>query len=83
MWDHFARAARDAVRAIPGIDPEHPVWSQRPYVVFLNTPDEVVGRVDYIRKNPMKEGLPEQHWPFVQPYDGWPLYHKRARPRRR
>lgn len=24
----------------------------------------------------MKEGLPEQHWSFVTPYDNWPLHRK-------
>ena len=30
-------------------------------------------------KNPMKEGLSEQHWPFVTRYDNWPLHRKTSR----
>ena len=36
------------------------------------------GRVGYVRKNPIREGLPGQQWPFVIPYDGWPE-HRRKR----
>lgn len=78
MRDAFANAARAAALALGAVDPRHPVWSSRPYKVFLDAPDAVRAEVDYIRKNPMKEGLPEQHWEFVQPYDGWP-FHKRKR----
>lgn len=77
MWHAFADASREAVRALPGIPPDHPVWSDRPYKVFLETPPEVEGRVGYIWGNPLKEGLEEQRWPFVVLYDGWPLRHRR------
>ena len=46
---------------------DHPVWSARPYKVFLKTRDQVYGRIDYVEKNPMKEGLPRQFWNFVTP----------------
>jgi REP element-mobilizing transposase RayT len=50
-----------------GLVPEgHPVWADRPYKVFLRTRDEVLGRIDYVEKNPMKEGLARQHWEFVK-----------------
>ena len=61
------------------IHPDHPVWSQRPYKVFLYTPDDVRGRVDYVSQNPLKEGLPEQHWDFVVVYDNWPQHKASAR----
>lgn len=73
----FVNASRLAVLSLGTIDPKHPVWSSRPYKVFLDTPEAIVAEVDYIWKNPEKEGLPEQHWQFVQPYDGWP-FHKRG-----
>jgi REP element-mobilizing transposase RayT len=79
MRDAFANAARAAVLALGTMDPCHPVWSSRPYKVFLDTPDAVRAEVDYIRKNPAKEGLPEQHWEFVRPYDGWPFHKRRVR----
>lgn len=73
MWEVFAGVAREALRAFADVGSEHPVWSDRPYVVFVYDPPGVEGRIDYIVKNPDKEGLPPQHYPFVQPYDGWPF----------
>jgi REP element-mobilizing transposase RayT len=48
----------------------HPVWADGPWKVFLRTRDEILGRIDYVKKNPMKEGLPEQTWECVVPYRG-------------
>ena len=47
------------------------MWSSRPYKVFLYKPEEVVGRIDYVNDNPVKEGLPRQNWDFVKacPFD--------------
>jgi hypothetical protein len=67
IWQALADASRDALRASGLVDPRHPVWSHRPYKVFLRTGREVYGRVDYVVKNPEKEGLPRQTWDFVQP----------------
>jgi hypothetical protein len=80
QWGAFADGAREALRAAGLCAPDHPVWSLRPYTVFLNQPIEVHGRVDYIGKNPEKEGLARQDWEFVREYNGWPL-HKRGRGR--
>jgi hypothetical protein len=30
--------------------------------------------IRYIENNPVKWKLPRQEWPFVKPYDGWPLH---------
>lgn len=55
--------------------PDHPVWtSGSGWKVFLDHPDEVRRTVGYIERNPSPLGLPPQHWPFVRPYDGWPLH---------
>jgi REP element-mobilizing transposase RayT len=54
---------------------DHPVWSGGTgWKVFLDHPDEVRRTIRYIEDNPVRLGLPEQHWPFVKPYDGWPLH---------
>jgi hypothetical protein len=66
IWDNLAQAATLALcgkNLVPG---NHPVWSHRPYKVFLYTPDEVLGRIKYVNDNPEKEGLPRQHWDFIQ-----------------
>ena len=53
----------------------HPVWADGGgWKVFLDHPDEVRRTIAYIRNNPRQCGLPSQSWPFVVPYDGWPLH---------
>ena len=59
----------------PALIRRHPVWSDRPYVVFCYDPPGVEGRVKYIQQNPEKEGLLPQHFPLLLPYDGWPYTH--------
>ncbi|MDY7107909.1 MAG: hypothetical protein SYC29_04655 [Planctomycetota bacterium] len=61
------------------IDPDHPIWSQRPYKVFLYTAEDVRGRIEYVNRNPLREGLPEQHWDFVITYDNRPHHKQPAR----
>lgn len=72
MWSHFADASRSALRSLPGVADDHPVWSIRPYKVFLYTPEDVRRVVAYIESNPVKERLAPQNWALVTPYDGWP-----------
>jgi REP element-mobilizing transposase RayT len=68
VWSNLANAAASALRKAKLFPENHPVWSHRPYKVFLYTPEDVVGRIDYVDLNPVKEGLPRQHWGFVKPY---------------
>jgi len=49
----------------------HPVWGGQGWRVFLNSRQDMAGRVKYIRENPIKAGRSEQHWAFVKEYDGW------------
>lgn len=70
IWEHFADAARDALRAAGMVPADHPVWSHRPYKVFLYAPAEVRQRITYVEQNPVKEGLSQQQWEFVQTYAG-------------
>jgi len=54
---------------------DHPAWTAGVgWKVFLDHPDEIRRTIPYIEQNPTKIGLPSQHWPFVKPYDGWPLH---------
>jgi REP element-mobilizing transposase RayT len=75
IWNAFADASRPRLREFPDVRHDHPIWSTRPYKVFLRTPDEVRSRIVYVNRNPRKEGLLEQPQDFVQSYDNWP-YHK-------
>ena len=73
MWFEFAHAMQEAMRKFDDVDDDHPVWSDRPYSVFLYTPDDVDGRIDYVNDNFEKHRLPREIYPFVREYDGWPL----------
>ncbi|MCY2962595.1 MAG: hypothetical protein NT069_02910 [Planctomycetota bacterium] len=72
MWSRFAEKTTAGLRLFADVPSTHPVWSERPYKVFLYTPDDVRRVVAYIEQNPVKEGLPPERWPFVTEYDGWP-----------
>jgi REP element-mobilizing transposase RayT len=68
IWQHLANASRDALRNGGLVPPAHPVWSHRPYKVFLYTDDQVLDRIGYVENNPTKEGPPRQHYQFVKPH---------------
>lgn len=40
--------------------------------VFLDEPTDVRRAIDYVRRNPIKEGKPIQNWSFVVPYEPYP-----------
>jgi REP element-mobilizing transposase RayT len=65
IWSNLAVAAMLALCGSNLFPADHPVWSHRPYKVFLYSQADVTGRIDYVNDNPGKEGLPRQHWSFV------------------
>lgn len=68
-------ASRAALRAACHRPADHPTWTEGGgWKVFLDALEEVRRTVGYVRRNPLPIGLPEQHWPFVKEYDGWPLH---------
>lgn len=72
MWEQMAIGAREALRAAGLAPQDHPVWSNRPYVVFKRSVREVESAIEYIRGNPKKHGLAPQVHEWVFPCDGWP-----------
>ena len=72
MWNAFAESSRAALGRFEDLADEHPLWSNRPYKVFLDSPEDVRRVVSYIQRNPTREKLLPQTWSFIQPYDGWP-----------
>ncbi len=52
----------------------HPLWTRGGWKVFLDHPDVMQRTIQYIQQNPVKMYLPSQRWPFVVPYDNWPLH---------
>ncbi|MEE9211787.1 MAG: hypothetical protein V3U29_03945 [Phycisphaeraceae bacterium] len=43
-------------------------WAEGGWSVFLNQPADVRSRIEYVNANPIKAGLPPQHWRFVTPF---------------
>jgi REP element-mobilizing transposase RayT len=75
MVEHLMQASRDRLIDTQRRDPDHPTWAAGlGWRVFLDHPDDVRRTIGYIERNPIKIGLPAQHWPFVTPYNNWPLH---------
>ena len=70
----FQEASRLRPRDADLRSTDHPTWGGPGWKVFLDHPDEVRRTIKYIEDNTPKHRLPEQRWPFVTPYDGWPLH---------
>jgi REP element-mobilizing transposase RayT len=68
IWSYFSQEAAELLRQNVFVPMDHPVWSHRPYKVFLYSKDDVIGRISYVNENPVKEGLPAQAWPFLRAF---------------
>jgi REP element-mobilizing transposase RayT len=78
MICELQRSSRLALYDAGTVAFDHPVWTERGWKVFLYTPDEIRTRIQYVEQNPIKDGRPAQHWPFVTKYDGWPYHQARG-----
>ncbi len=57
--------------AYPQLDGTLPSpWARKRWKVFLNNDEEIGRAIDYVEKNPIKEGKPPQRWSFVMPFRG-------------
>jgi len=72
------RAGRDALRQRRMAPADHPVFGADACHLYKTDPGAVRACVEYIDGNFAKHGLPFVRYPFVVPYDNWPL-HKHAR----
>ena len=52
MWDHFTQSAAEVLRGSSAFGDDHPVWSKRPYKVFLKSSTEIRTRIGYVERNP-------------------------------
>jgi REP element-mobilizing transposase RayT len=72
MIDSLREASREWLIETGRRDSSHPVWGDGPgWKVFLNTREDFVRVVEYVRENPIKARRPPQQWKFVEEYDGW------------
>ncbi|MGI9457934.1 MAG: transposase [Aeoliella sp.] len=76
MRNTLAEVSRLRFRRELNLSPTHPVWADRPFKVFLYTPEDIRRCVRYVEQNPEKEGLPPQSYDFVTPYNNWPFHKK-------
>lgn len=75
MIENLQNTSRWALNESDLFPSDHPVWTSGcGWKVFLDHPDEVERTIPYIEDNPRKIRLAQQCWPFVKPYDRWPLH---------
>jgi REP element-mobilizing transposase RayT len=43
-------------------------WAENEWKVFLDCHTDIECAIPYVENNPVNEGRPRQHWPFVQPF---------------
>jgi REP element-mobilizing transposase RayT len=65
-----ARATRQLKASGLWLDLERPVWGLRAWAVYLDTPFDVRRAIQYVERNPGKEGKPLQRWSFVTSFEG-------------
>jgi REP element-mobilizing transposase RayT len=44
-------------------------WARKQWIRFLNRDADIRRVITYVERNPLKDGLPLQHWSFVVPYE--------------
>lgn len=75
MIENLIEASREKLIRAGHRKPDHPTWTAGAgWSVFLDHPDEVRRTITYIEQNPLPLRLLVQRWPFVTPYDNWPLH---------
>ena len=64
--------------ARPGKRPPR-MWAEHQWKGYLDSEEAITDAIAYVNENPMREGKPAQHWPFVTPFAGlgagWVTYH--------
>ena len=41
------------------------LWTDRYWVRYIDHDEQMEGAIEYVKTNPVREGLPEQNWDFV------------------
>ncbi len=44
-------------------------WAAKGWIVYLDSNEDIVRSIGYVRANPRKENRPEQTWDFVKPFE--------------
>ena len=64
-------ASRTALQQAGARATDHPIWGGPGWKVYLETRNDMLRTIAYIRKNLRQARSAEQNWPFVKAYDGW------------
>src|SRR5262249_9927064 len=67
MIEAFQSDSRAALIHAQRRPEDHPVWTKGGRKIYQNSREDMERLVRYINNNPLKAGLPAQHWAFVQP----------------
>jgi hypothetical protein len=79
MIELLKDASREVLQTAELRPKDHPVWtSGHGWKVFLDHPDEIRRTIAYVERNPLAMDLPNQSWPCVKAYDGWPLHQRQG-----
>lgn len=68
MIVQFKEESSTGLRRLADVPDDHPVWSSDPYVKFLDSPAALQRTMQYVRNNPVKEGLQARTYPFIKQY---------------
>jgi REP element-mobilizing transposase RayT len=77
MIANLQEASHEAVLNVELRHFDHPVWGGPGWKVFFDSTDDIWRTIPYVEDNPVKAGHPIQKFPFVTPYDNWPLRERR------
>jgi REP element-mobilizing transposase RayT len=64
---HLRARGTQELRKTPGWD--RPVWGEHGWNVYLDTPANVWRAIEYVERNPIKEGKRRQYWSIVTEFD--------------
>jgi REP element-mobilizing transposase RayT len=45
-------------------------WARNGWPVFLESEQRILNAINYVERNPLRDGKPPQQWSFVLPYNG-------------
>jgi REP element-mobilizing transposase RayT len=71
--ERVQEATRDGLNRKRLVPAGHPVWTVGGWKTFLDSADAVRSCIAYVERNPSREGMVRQTWPYVVKYDGWPF----------
>jgi hypothetical protein len=63
-------AMTDAMALPPGCDANHSPWADGRWIKYLDSEAAIKNAIAHVIENPLKDGKPQQKWPFTVPFPG-------------